>query len=337
MGLSTAYYTVEGEIVGESTNGIRLDYLTDALGSVTAKVDQTATVVSTARYKPYGGNLAGADYTFGWVGSLGYRKSANSSSPMYIRNRSYLTQTSKWLTVDSVFPVQPAYGYCQANPITHIDPSGEEWTVHRHLYKKVFWPPVCAQYDIFWSFSIIPQNASSRGWLIQKVFNGASGESCVPGGDPVEACLPPSYYEAWLVVDGIPYTPSKDVQGQWKPIPAKDNWANPGYPCSWGHVYVRGELKFVPDLTASPKGSNDWLSRHGFTKNSKNPCSLALPSTSNYSPQTGGTSWGGLAVLTDEFACCAREKRLCSKRLTNCKCQYEGPCYEDNPRLEPQT
>ena len=74
--MKTSYYTVNGEIIGESSNGVRLDYLTDALGSVTAKVDQTGAVVSTARYKPYGDLLSGTSYKFGWVGTQGYRKTA---------------------------------------------------------------------------------------------------------------------------------------------------------------------------------------------------------------------------------------------------------------------
>ena len=71
----TNYLTVNGEIIGESTGGVRTDYLTDALGSVTATVDQSASVVNTYRYKPYGELLAktgtGSDPIFGWVGSQG--------------------------------------------------------------------------------------------------------------------------------------------------------------------------------------------------------------------------------------------------------------------------
>ena len=68
----TNYYTVNGEIIAEKTAGSsRVDYLTDALGSVTATVNQSAQVVNTYRYKPYGSQLAktgvGADPSFpGW-------------------------------------------------------------------------------------------------------------------------------------------------------------------------------------------------------------------------------------------------------------------------------
>ena len=36
----TNYHTVNGEIIGETTSGVRTDYLVDALGSVTGTVNQ---------------------------------------------------------------------------------------------------------------------------------------------------------------------------------------------------------------------------------------------------------------------------------------------------------
>jgi hypothetical protein len=51
----TNYHTVNGRILGETTGGIRTDYLTDALGSVTATVNPSGQVVNRYTYKPYGG------------------------------------------------------------------------------------------------------------------------------------------------------------------------------------------------------------------------------------------------------------------------------------------
>jgi len=52
---TTYYYTVNDEIIGEYAIGSsHLDYLTDALGSVVATIDQNLTFQGTARYKPYG-------------------------------------------------------------------------------------------------------------------------------------------------------------------------------------------------------------------------------------------------------------------------------------------
>ena len=329
MALSTSYYTVDDEIVGESRGGTKVDYLTDALGSVTAKVNQAGAVISSARYKPYGDMMSGPSYIFGWIGSYGDRKSANGS---YVRERHLTCLTGGWSTMDSYWPSQTAYGYAHGSPTSYIDPSGKA-TIRRNLYKVVKWPPVCGAHEIWWTFTISPKNASSTGWLVQDVTALATGTSCDPNGPPVVACTPPKYFEAWLVVDGVVYTPSKDVPGQWKhpstlDRPDKvtlDQWGNRGYACSHGHLYTRGSLKFIPDPTASPKGKNSWLEKHGFTKANYNQCSLALPSTSNYIGQTTG-AWVEVARLTSDFNCCKKPGSC----LENCRrCNFEGPCAKD--------
>jgi len=75
----TNYYAVDNDILGEKTTASsRIDYLTDALGSVTATLNQSAQVVNTYRYKPYGALLVktgtGVDPAYTWVGSKGYRQ-----------------------------------------------------------------------------------------------------------------------------------------------------------------------------------------------------------------------------------------------------------------------
>src|ERR1041385_4253655 len=101
----TKYYTMNGEIVGEKTGaGARVDYLTDALGSVTATLNQSAQVVNTYRYKPYGAQLAktgvGADPAFRWVGQHGYRQTGKKWSDVYARARHNDTLSGRWTTKD---------------------------------------------------------------------------------------------------------------------------------------------------------------------------------------------------------------------------------------------
>jgi len=45
----TYYDTVKGQIIGEATGGVRTEYLTDALGSVTATVNSSGEIVNTDR------------------------------------------------------------------------------------------------------------------------------------------------------------------------------------------------------------------------------------------------------------------------------------------------
>ena len=98
----TSYYSFGGEILGEETRGVRRDYLTDALGSVTATVTDAGVVENTYRYKPYGEQLAktgiGNDPKFLWNGTLGYYN--NKNAIYYVRNRHYALNNAIWLSVD---------------------------------------------------------------------------------------------------------------------------------------------------------------------------------------------------------------------------------------------
>jgi len=123
----TYYYTVEGEIIGEHTLGqSRLDYLTDGLGSVVATVDQTVTVKSTARYKPYGADLAttGTQPAFGFTGNTGSRRTGRPHMDLYNQSRHLGTAEGRWTTVDELFPSESAYVYVADSPTSWIDPSG---------------------------------------------------------------------------------------------------------------------------------------------------------------------------------------------------------------------
>lgn len=122
----TNYDTVNGEIIAEYTNGVQLNYLKDALGSVTAWVDQSCTIVASARYKPYGDILvsSGSLGRFTWVGTLGYRTTGLSVANYYVRARLYAAQQGFWNTVDPLWPRERAYDYAPANPVSNTDQSG---------------------------------------------------------------------------------------------------------------------------------------------------------------------------------------------------------------------
>jgi hypothetical protein len=126
----TKYYSVNGQIIGEKVgSNPRTDYLTDALGSVTATVDQNAAIVNTYRYKPYGTQLSktgsGSDPAFRWVGSHGYRQTSLNQSDVYVRARHYSSAIGMWSVRDRWWPVQPSYVYGRATPAFLADPSGE--------------------------------------------------------------------------------------------------------------------------------------------------------------------------------------------------------------------
>ncbi|MBA3725476.1 MAG: hypothetical protein H0W86_03260 [Armatimonadetes bacterium] len=126
--MTTAYYSVNGKLVGQKASGVRSDYLSDALGSVVAVTDQSAVVQSTFRYKPYGTVLhstgAGTAPPFGWVGRYGYRATLRDISSTYVRARHYATPIGAWTTKDLVFRSGSRYVYADAMPTFAIDPSG---------------------------------------------------------------------------------------------------------------------------------------------------------------------------------------------------------------------
>src|SRR5215472_104284 len=128
----TNYYTVNGAlIVGKTAGGSRTDYLTDALGSVTATVNQSGQVVNTYRYKPYGAQLAktgvGADPAFQWVGESGYRQTGKKYSDVYVRARHYDSRSGRWTSKDPLrysIGRENLYGYVGGRPTLDRDPSG---------------------------------------------------------------------------------------------------------------------------------------------------------------------------------------------------------------------
>lgn len=126
----TSYYSFGGEIIGEETGGTRRDYLTDALGSVTATVTGAGAIENTYRYKPYGEQLAktgaGSDPRFTWIGTLGYRLSTLKFSDLYVRARHYSCRNGIWNTKDpnGYQDGINRFLYVAANPILYIDPSG---------------------------------------------------------------------------------------------------------------------------------------------------------------------------------------------------------------------
>ena len=122
------YHTVNGMLIGETSNGVRRGYLPDALGSVVATVDDNGAIENTYRYKPYGGLLAktgtAADPRFMWVGARGYRSTSTRSSELYVRKRHYASTNGAWTSVDPLWPVLEAYSYVSAKVATLVDPTG---------------------------------------------------------------------------------------------------------------------------------------------------------------------------------------------------------------------
>ena len=127
MAMKERYYTVDGQMIGYKDAAGRKDFLTDALGSVTAEVDQTgATKTFDGRYKPYGGDLSstGTRGSYGWIGTWGYRKTGLSAPSHYVRARHYSQTSVNWTTIDPLWPNEIAYSYVRGAPTASSDYQG---------------------------------------------------------------------------------------------------------------------------------------------------------------------------------------------------------------------
>ena len=113
MAMKKRYHTVNGMLIGETSNGVRRGYLPDALGSVVATVDNTGSVENRYWYKPFGVLLAkegtGPDPHFRWRGSLAYRSSVTSVSAVYGSIRHLDVFAGQWTSVDSFWPTVAPY------------------------------------------------------------------------------------------------------------------------------------------------------------------------------------------------------------------------------------
>lgn len=326
-----------GEIVAETSGGNRLDYLTDALGSVTAKIDEAFVVVTTARYKPYGDLLTGSSYKFGWVGSLGYRASVNGS---YIRARHYFPGKSVWTSVDYLWPRQLAYQYCLGDPVLLVDREGLSPVVTR----KPFIAPGsvicggCGLAGIEWTFEISPKK-KVNGWLVQRIKSTYDFQKCDPSVKFPDKC-PPVYFEAWKVVEGEVLGPAGSPNDPWSKWEdpalygfADDGWSRPAAgKCTYGSQSVNGDFQFFTTNLSQSR----WLESVGL--NGFAGCAGALPASEKlkvpFIPMASGQGF-----MTTSWGCCQREKSLCDKppNVECKKCDFAGPCYEDKFISNPPT
>jgi RHS repeat-associated protein len=126
MPMTERFYSVNGQMMGYESGGVKKDFLTDHLGSITAEIDQTQTRTYDTRYSAYGRNnwSTGTGCGFGWVGSYGYRETGLFHMSHYVRARHYSYVTGAWSTVDPLWPDESTYGYALSWPTKAIDPSG---------------------------------------------------------------------------------------------------------------------------------------------------------------------------------------------------------------------
>jgi len=210
----TKYYTYNGLVIGESTDGTHTSYGPDASGSVVATY-AGGVPQNSYLWLPYGTlalrSGAAADPKFGWHGSSGYRSGSGSYSGFYVRTRHYDLTTGQWNSVDPLWPSQRPYAYANSSPASVGDPSGLAVTVSTNpvtLEPVLDNPPSC------------PHTGVMLGPFTQS--------RCAH--NPSNACRMQNKYEwlsTWIV--NVWCCPNKDKSGTWvmeitgKPSAEKDN------------------------------------------------------------------------------------------------------------------
>jgi len=314
--VATTYYaTINGQILYESTNGVRTEYIHDALGSVIATTDANRNVQNTYRWAGYGTQIAktgtAADPKFLWNGTSGYRVTGRAHASHYVRRRHYGIQEAAWGGVDLLWLTFSPYGYALQRPILVLDVFGRQpWIPVRQFgYVDLLGEHVCPiQANLYWKLSVVPDNPPYNGILVQHVTVTSLSQCCDPPfntvspmpctGCPVQSAgwQKTEWYEAFLVVDGVVGSFESNshclslasTNGWVFTQPCFDKWTvSLGFgSCSYGHSHVTGELA----LTG--------LSQ--YFKGCPESCASSLPSSCTFK----SVPWHAYAFATFTYACC---------------------------------
>lgn len=249
MALTKTYHTVNGRILGETAGGARTDYLTDSLGSITATVNSSATVVNTYRHKPYGARLvktgAGADPAFQWTGDSGGKPTGKTFAEQYNRARHYSAQIGSWGSRDRLLWGAQLYCYAFANPTTFIDPSGN------FGMRITAGPKACDNFGdaLLQNQWVItdadqPPGAQFDGWIVQHIIFACAKKDCNGQYSPCNK-RDVEYWEAWRVKGkriyaGFPY---QDITASlWHDRFRTRSEGD----CTYGRASIRGWVKLIP-------------------------------------------------------------------------------------------
>lgn len=196
--MTKSFLTVNGQIIGETTNGVFTGYLPDAQGNVVATVDESGALLNTYRYKPSGELLdktgTGADPAFLWAGTLGYRFIGLIGASHYVRARHFAMGTGQWHSVDALWPSELPYVYCGGNPVSCLDPSGDLALKASDMGGRVKWAYSChGKYQSVVEITGYPRQV---GYVIQRVTITDTVSTCEKDGKPKTE----TFFEAWCVI-----------------------------------------------------------------------------------------------------------------------------------------
>jgi RHS repeat-associated protein len=146
----TAYETIDGQVLSQTSGATTARLVTDALGSVRGRNTGT-TFDGLTSYTPYGVGTAPSGTRLGWNGSWGYVRTGQTPPDHYVRARHYSSAQGRWISVDYWWPQEKAYCYTRGNPFTRVDSSGKNVTIvdckHRCDVDRRFHPSIERTFD----------------------------------------------------------------------------------------------------------------------------------------------------------------------------------------------
>jgi RHS repeat-associated protein len=128
MPMKVRYTVVNGQVISENRNGVRRDYILDALGNTVALMDSTGALTDTFKYFPSGTVSARTGTTptpFQYVGGAGYYR--DTSKRTYVRARNLSVNMRRWAETDPIGfegGDYNLYRYVANNFVNVNDPSG---------------------------------------------------------------------------------------------------------------------------------------------------------------------------------------------------------------------
>src|SRR5665213_1217668 len=127
---TTNYYSVNGNLLGEATNGIETSYIPDALGSTTQTIT-SAGFQNQYVYSPYGRPVSktgtAPDPRFMWNGRTQSRTTGCAYAEQFNQLRHYSSSAKQWTSSDPLWLRNPdidPYSYADCRPISATDPFG---------------------------------------------------------------------------------------------------------------------------------------------------------------------------------------------------------------------
>ena len=152
MAMSVVYSNAFGRVIAENRGGVVSRYVTDTQGSTIGLVSSSGVLTDRWVYWPYGevAQRTGTNVTpLTWLGTLGYYLD-QASKLFYVRARHLRADLARWLTVDPLWPGQPAYEYAESAPTMLADPWGASTGGGGPINAPV---PRCC--NAWWSYNIV--------------------------------------------------------------------------------------------------------------------------------------------------------------------------------------